>query len=423
MSLINDMLRELDRRGVDSPLLPTVSRPAPPLRRRHRVIVLLVALLLAAFGGWLLQRGLAPAATTIPALTALPQSADIGSAAPASMPQPDMAQAAPSAPSPAALPAPAPAPEDTQYEVAARAALVTDSSPIRSPAKATALMDAPLASATQPAHVVSPPPAMLTASAAEPARLTPSTASPLGSLPTRDAAAVSATRDPTRPVSAIAAAAEPPALAEPLQRLSIQRHRDLPGVSHPDLADLLQQASAAQVADRDDEARQVLQQVLDRAPTQHQARLSLAGLQADHGRVDDAIALLEAGLVLAPQHAALAERLGRLRLLRGEPARAAAILAQVLPPLAEQPSHHALLALAWQQAGQPAPAARIYQSLLEHDARVGPWWLGLAMARDALGEPAAARTAFAQALRAGGLDDGVLRYVRQRITEIEANSP
>ena len=43
--------------------------------------------------------------------------------------------------------------------------------------------------------------------------------------------------------------------------------------------------------------------------------------------------------------------------------------------------------------------------------------------RDALGEPAAARTAFAQAVRAGGLDDGVLRYVRQRITEIEANSP
>jgi MSHA biogenesis protein MshN len=407
MSLINDMLRELDQRGAAVPL-PAGAAPARRSRRRRPglVIALLAALLLLPALAWLLVQRLPtpPAADSAGAgiETPMPGSADavaaepLATVAPVSVVEP----AAPSSPLPADPAADPPSSDWQQVLIAAP--------PIAGSARRPV--------SVEPAPV-DPEPVQPVPAPSRPEPITPTTAArPRAPVPaTRPVASIDPTADIAPPT------AEPGSPSERPSRLSIQRRPDSDASPDTVANELIHQAQTELTAGRSDAALHLLQLALARVPTHHRARLMLADLHSGLGRVDAAIGVLDAGLALDPQHPLLAERLGRLLLQQGDPLRAATVLATALPPLAEQPGHHALLALAWQQAGQPAQAARRYDALLGHDPQVGAWWLGLALARDGLGDTAAARDAFRQAERVGGLDGGVLRYVRQRIHELEGS--
>jgi len=425
MSLINDMLRDLDRRGAAGSLpVNAVAAKPVPRRRTGTVIVMVAALLLIPAAGWLLLQRL-------PTPSTLAQSPE-GAAVIADPPVDTIISAGP-------LPSstrPTTTPLVTTPSTPASTSMPLDANSDQSVTPATVVADA------APATVVETtlPATSSAVTTAEPARLpaasresgTPlllQSPKPIATVPAAPpaTAAVASAPDsrreavPTAPLAVAQSPASPEDDAgtdEPASRLSIRRHETPSADTTAPADDLLQQARTAIAARRGDEALHLLQLALARAPEHHQARLLLAGLQAERGLAGDAIATLEAGLARDARQPMLAEALGRLHLQQRDPVRAAAVLAAALPPLDLQPGHHALLALAWQQAGQPAQAARVYQSLVEHDARVGAWWLGLGLARDALGDKAAARAALQQAERAGGLADGVLRYVRQRIGEL-----
>lgn len=157
--------------------------------------------------------------------------------------------------------------------------------------------------------------------------------------------------------------------------------------------------------------------------------LGLAALEA--GRPDEALAAFEAGLKVAPTLRALqlhrAQTLRRLQRMR-EAMQAFAALAQAAPELvdawrglgdtqsalghsadalrsraraAQLASHDAEVAfehgIALMQAGEAAAAARIFRSLLDHDASKAVRWFWLGRAQLKLDDLDGARTSFGEA--------------------------
>lgn len=339
MSLINDVLRDLDRRGAAPPLRaaqPVVPASAP--RRRSGRIGPVVGAALALMGtlvgigwrgGWLLAES--PPVAAVAAEPARPGNSS--------------AQASP----------------DEGAE-ALESAPLGEATSAAVPAKPVDRADA----LAPPPRVDAPPASTATASPPPPER------------PASSGAAVAqSTAEP---------APSAPQIATTASTASPRIERRTPPVGPAQVA--LQQAEAAVAA----------------------------------GRHDTAIALLEAVLQQVPDSTAIARRLGRLLLEAGQAQRAVDVLARQPPSLRRDPNYTALLAAAWQQAGQPAQAAAAYQALLQHDPGQAQWWLGLAVAQQSLDQGPQALASFRRARAAGGLTSGVLAYIDQRIEALDAGT-
>lgn len=401
MSLINDMLRDLDRRGVfargPAPELGSMTVPRARARlgiawSRRWPYAALVGVLIVLLGalGWLGQRPASPDSDASP--LAAPHT-EVPVARTQSLPWTRSGEA--QRPLAAALDPPAPPARDPKP----RATPAHPSSP-------SIMLADPPASAEQ---ATGPVPA-------------PSERPPPGPSPATPGFATAALPAPA-PSAAHAAADVPVASTSP--HLRIERQDAGAAVAEDSerwAAQRLQAAAAALAAARPGEAEQLLRAVLQRQPQRLRARQSLASLYLLQGRRETAVTLLEEGLRLDPQSPALAQLLGRVHLEAAEPDRATAVLAQAPPALADDPAYHALLAAAWQQAGRPDRAAEVYQALLRQDGSVGAWWLGLGLAQEALGEEPQALQAFARARASSDLEAGVLRYLEQRIHALEAGT-
>ncbi len=106
----------------------------------------------------------------------------------------------------------------------------------------------------------------------------------------------------------------------------------------------------------------------------------------------------------------------RLALARNRPAEAISQLESAeLPSARDDPEYNGLLASAYQRMNRHADASRLYRALATSQPEQGHWWAGYAISREALGDLAEARRAYAQALRDQRLDPGVSRYVRGRL--------
>ncbi|THG76837.1 tetratricopeptide repeat protein, partial [Pseudomonas sp. A-1] len=114
--------------------------------------------------------------------------------------------------------------------------------------------------------------------------------------------------------------------------------------------------------------------------------------------------------------------LARAQLQAGDSAAAAATLAGRLPPLAEDPAYHALLAATYQQTGQWRESARLYRNLVLLRPAQASWQLGLGIALEQLGERAEAARHYRQALQGQGLDDASRRYARERVQVLGGDS-
>jgi tetratricopeptide (TPR) repeat protein len=123
-------------------------------------------------------------------------------------------------------------------------------------------------------------------------------------------------------------------------------------------------AAVLAAAGRNDEAFEQLHRTTARRPPFLPAFLELGGKLRDVGRFDEAIAVLESGLALAPDDLDLRMGLGYLHVKRNDRARARALFLQVL---AAAPSRHdALVALAKVMVldGEYAAAADLYRRAL-----------------------------------------------------------
>lgn len=133
-------------------------------------------------------------------------------------------------------------------------------------------------------------------------------------------------------------------------------------------------------------------------PKNKDVRKKLAALQFGRNKVSQALTTLEAGFQMAP--ADYEFRLLSARILEKEakPAAALSLLKQATPNAEVYPGYFQKQALLAQEVGDYPSAAQAYQRLVEADPAEGRWYLGLAIAQQQFA-PGAALSSYQEALK------------------------
>jgi MSHA biogenesis protein MshN len=208
------------------------------------------------------------------------------------------------------------------------------------------------------------------------------------------------------PVPEAAPESAPKARAQPAEPAPVVRR------SH---GDHYNQALAALRSGDTDVAERGLRHALTEREDMHDARQALATLLAGDGRSHEAMSLLARGLELAPNHVGLRRLLAHLRVEQGDLNGAV----EVLRAGPADPALLAMLGALYQRQGNAEQAAGAYRQALQTDPSVGVWWAGLAIALESAGQPASAPEAYRRALRFGGLDARLDDYARERLAALE----
>lgn len=123
---------------------------------------------------------------------------------------------------------------------------------------------------------------------------------------------------------------------------------------------------------------------------------------------------LPAQLKQWPNDSELRLLLARSQLQSGDARGAVATLEQNPPPLAQELTYHALLAASYQQTAQWQKSAALYEQLIKLRPNQATWQLGLAIALERLDQSAAAALHYRAAQQGQGLDDGARRFASDR---------
>ncbi|WP_376695291.1 tetratricopeptide repeat protein [Wenzhouxiangella sp. EGI_FJ10305] len=185
----------------------------------------------------------------------------------------------------------------------------------------------------------------------------------------------------------------------------------------PDASDPLVAAKRFLARGQHQRAESRLRELIGEQPGLTEAHELLANTLIRQRRHDSAIRVLETGLDQARDSAPLATLLGRLLMERGELARARSVLAAHAPALSEAPDYHLLLAAAHRQFGDHEVAAALYRELTGILPRRGAAWIGLGASLESLQRQQEAVEAYNQAL--GGDDARAARFARQRLNALE----
>lgn len=146
------------------------------------------------------------------------------------------------------------------------------------------------------------------------------------------------------------------------------------------------------------------------------ARQTLVGLLIESNRKDDALRVLEAGLVQDPRQPAMAMLLARLQIERG--ASGIETLMRTLPHAAGNAGYHAFLAGALQRAERHREAAEQYQAALRLAPENGVWWMGLGISLQAEKRTAQALEAYQRAASAPGLTPQLQAFVERKVQQL-----
>ena len=410
MSLVNQMLRDLQQRQKGQSAAPPPAPARRPRRPRRRMtIVNLVGtvppilwvgtvglagiILLWGLSGWL--SGLLGLGSTGPVTKPPADMVAIANAPPAATSGTPPATRRQAPPSPVNVPPPAPPLAYGSAEPAVNLPVPTASS-ATPPAPATALPQTPTTVfSDRPVHW-SPPVATAVSrkDAVDPAPVPPTAAripgvavNPPGRLhPDLLPGAVNATNLALQK-AAREAAAVPPVVTPYGQAEAAYR-----------------EGRAAYEANRIETTVAKLRLALGFYPGHLPARELLADQLELVGQGDEAFNLLQQGLAIAPDYAPFRKRAARLLLDRGDAAGATRVLTgSGLPRIEDDPELHRLLAGSYQRLGENFLAAQTFRNLLVDDPRNGRLWVGLGDALAADGQTAEARKAYRRALVMGGL--------------------
>lgn len=165
-------------------------------------------------------------------------------------------------------------------------------------------------------------------------------------------------------------------------------------------------------------ALQTLDMFVYENPEAHQSRETLAKLLIQQGENDRALQAMEIGLRLAPGYAGYRKIKARLLLADNAAHEAVTVLSGTGPAIGDDTEYHDLLATAQLGAQLYDQAALSYQALLSQDNKEGRWWYGLATAFDARNMHQDAATAYEQALAQNNLSPALRQASQQRVREI-----
>ncbi|MDD0842154.1 tetratricopeptide repeat protein [Pseudomonas sp. Gutcm_11s] len=123
-------------------------------------------------------------------------------------------------------------------------------------------------------------------------------------------------------------------------------------------------------------------------------------------------------LAKTPQDSELRLLLARAQLQAGDTMGAVATLEQNAPALAQEPTYHALLAASYQQTGQWQQSAALYRQMVALRPSQATWQLGLAIAMEQLDQPGEAARHYRLALQGLGLDESARRFASERVSAL-----
>lgn len=110
----------------------------------------------------------------------------------------------------------------------------------------------------------------------------------------------------------------------------------------------------------------------------------------------------------------------RLKIHQGDIDAAMSLMEEEPPALRDVPDYHGYLAALYHKAERFSDAASVYQQLLALDDSQATYWLGLAVSLDALNDGPGALRAFRYARRYSNADSPSRRYVDERIQSLSS---
>ncbi len=156
------------------------------------------------------------------------------------------------------------------------------------------------------------------------------------------------------------------------------------------------------------------------APAAHQSRETLIKLLLSRGQTARAGTLADAGLSMAPNHSGFKKAKARFLIADKNYESAAALLSARAPEPRSDLEYHELLASAQLGAGDFVGAMQNYRQLLQFDGSQTRWWYGYAVANDRLGNISIAKQSYEQALKGASLSVGLRRSSEERVAALAA---
>lgn len=356
MSLINQVLNELENRGTTVPLGESTIRPVPPRKRSHvlRYAILASSLLaLLAAAKWYRERAEAPVPektlAVAPVIAAVPQ--------------------------------------------AVSAPLV----PVSAPVETIAHMVGEAASSV-PAGTLHGKPLLVVNSAEQ-----------------TESAAVArkSRRHRVERAAEESAGAEAGTQADDLENQQIkivtpQQHAE----------NEFRKANLAVREGRTNDALAGYEQALLLDPLHKDARLAWAGLLINLKRNDDAEGVLRRGLKRDPRDASFAMLLARLQVERGDVPQALATLQKTLPYAESLAEYQAFVAALLQRQERHDEAIAHYQAALKLAPGSGIWLMGMGLSLQALHRNDEARAAYQRALASNSLNAQLQAFVQNKLKSL-----
>lgn len=206
---------------------------------------------------------------------------------------------------------------------------------------------------------------------------------------------------------------QPTKVDTPQPRLSISRTQ----LSPQALAKKkISQAEQAMEVNELAKAESLFEEVLLLLPEHETARKQLAALWYGKKAYQDAINLLSQGIALAPQAEEMRLMSARIYFEQGQARQALNMLTPVSN--SQRVELLALLANIAAQLNEHQKAGDAYRKLLDIESSVGRWWLGLAVSLDSQGQFKQASNAYSQAIVTGNLSNSTMQFARQRLSEL-----
>jgi tetratricopeptide (TPR) repeat protein len=146
------------------------------------------------------------------------------------------------------------------------------------------------------------------------------------------------------------------------------------------------------------------------------ARLQLVGLLQQQMKLAKAESFLQQGLALTPENSDLRKMYARLLLNDQRQGEAIDLLqAEPVAEISQDLEYHALLAALLQESGQFKDASSIYAQLVQLRPQAALWWMGLAISLEQSGHSERARNAYQKALALPGLQPDLQNYIQSRL--------
>lgn len=393
MSLINDMLRDLDSRNAADNERNGLSRnvralPGAPVQRRINPVLL--AFGAAAVGGAAVWFALRPADAPVPAAPVAPTA------------PPPASVAAPATAEPAAV---TEAPSDGSAPLAP--ATPAESGPAPEPAPVRTVVPVAEAPALRMETTISQPPAKAAATKAEPAKAESRAKAEASAAPTRAVPAAALTPAASRSAELPRNNAAPQISKQPADGSSANERAD---------AEYRRGTTALRRGDAV-ESGEAFRAALRISPTHVQARQALLALLTEQQRWADAETLALDGVGVLPQRSDWALLSARLMYERGDASNALNVLDQYAANARQNADYQILRALLLMRAGRNADAADCYQTALAIRPQEGRWWFGLGRALDADHREAQARQAYEKARDSGNLPPELQQATERRLRQ------